>query len=251
MHRLAVALLMTALAIQSLNLVEYRAAGASVIVSQQSPSKPQLLGTSNLPPYRGSGGITNEHGNVTEPSSWIIDNQANGPAPNLSVTPTCATEPTTALNGANPVGVTLDALADTGVQLTEVVATSNHSSKLYHSVIDSFRRCKDFSYRPHPNFPHGGYVLHGTIRAVILPKSKGESSAFIQIIDVSALLGSHVPNFPTGVSVIQFRNRVVLLAFHPDVSSLSAGQMEPFIVAALAALGGNPLHESYPQVQVR
>jgi hypothetical protein len=245
-----IALLVTAASVQSLDLVYDSTASASMKVSNESSSPPELLGASGIPPYRGAGGITAVHGDVTESSAWVINRQASELGYDPQQSPTCETALTTALNGVKNVGVTYDSQADGGVQLTEVVATDDQPSSLYRSVVRSLARCRTFSYRPHPNFPDGGYVLHGTIRRVELRSYGTESSAFIQVIDDSALLGKGFPNLPIGASVIQYKNRVMLLAFNPDESSFSARQLEPFIVAALAALNGEPLHETYPQVRV-
>jgi hypothetical protein len=203
----------------------------------------ELLGVCNIPPYRGAGGVTVVHGDVTQPSGW--DRQTSS----TSSKPTCHTDPLTGLNGSKPSNVEFTAQADSGVQLNESLTRSAKSPGIYLTLLHTLLRCRSFSYRPYPQFSDLDYTLKGTYRRAALPRYGDESVAFIQTIDVSKLLGGRFPDFPTYLVLIQQGKYVMLLAFDPESTSFQARGMEPYVASALASLAGQPFREEYPQVR--
>jgi hypothetical protein len=203
----------------------------------------ELLGVCNMPPYRGAGGVTDAHGDVTQPSGW--DRQASS----TSSKPTCQTDPLTGLNESKPSIVEFTAQADSGVQLDESLTRSPKSTAIYLTLLHTLVRCRSFSYRPYPQSSYLDYTLNGTYRRASISRYGDESVAFIQTIDVSQLLGGRIPNIPTCVVLIRQGQYVMLLAFDPDSSSFQAKEMKPYVASALASLAEKPFREDYPQVR--
>ena len=90
----------------------------------------ELLGVCNIPPYRGAGGSTDVHGDVMQPSGWVVQ-----VASVTTKKPTCESEPLAGLNGTDPASAEFVTQTDSGVQLDESLTHSPKSSEIYLSLL--------------------------------------------------------------------------------------------------------------------